>query len=57
MVAYARARTRSWFAKLWPVTAQPIKSEVVELDKSKEFIEEQRKHFLEVTKNGGFWFS
>ena len=39
MVSFARARTRSWLSRLWPVTVQPIKNETVELDKSKELIE------------------
>ena len=60
MVSFARARTRSWLSRLWPVTVQPIKNETVELDKSKELIEkqqEQNKFFLEASKNGGMWFS
>ncbi|KGG21333.1 putative protein family PM-5 [Prochlorococcus marinus str. SS2] len=45
---------------LWPVTVQPIENETVELSKSNELIEkheEQRKSFLEASKNGGMWFS
>ena len=60
MVSFARARTRSWLSRLWPVTVQPFKNETVELDKSKELIEniaEQNKCFLETSKNGGMWFS
>ena len=60
MVSFARARTRSWLSRLWPVTVQPFKNETVELDKSKELIEnqqEQNKFFLEASKNGGIWFS
>ena len=60
MVSFARARTRSWLSRLWPVTVQPFKNETVELDKSKELIEnqqEQNKCFLEASKNGGMWFS
>ncbi len=60
MVSFARARTRSWLSRLWPVAAQPIKKEKVELDKSKELIEnlaQQNKCFLEASKNGGMWFS
>ncbi|AAP99684.1 MULTISPECIES: hypothetical protein [Prochlorococcus] len=60
MVAYARSRTRSWLSMLWPVTVQPIENETVELSKSNELIEkheEQRKSFLEASKNGGMWFS
>jgi len=60
MVAYARARTRSWISILWPETVETIKSETTDLAKSKELIEkhqEQRKNFLEASKNGGMWFS
>ena len=60
MVAYARARTRSWISILWPETVQSIKSETNDLAKSKELVEkhqEQRKNFLEASKNGGMWFS
>ena len=60
MVSFARARTRSWLSRLWPVTVQPIKNETVAMDTSKELIEkqqEQNKYFLEASKNGGMWFS
>ena len=60
MVSFARARTRSWLSRLWPVTVQPIKEETVTMDKSKELIEkqqEQNKFFIEASKNGGMWFS
>ena len=60
MVSFARARTKSWLARLWPVTVQPIKDETVAMDMSKELIEkqeEQNKVFLEASKNGGMWFS
>ena len=60
MVSFARARTRSWISRLWPVTAQPIKNEAAAMDMSKELIEkqkEQNKCFLEASKNGGMWFS
>jgi len=60
MVSFARARTRSWISRLWPVTAQPIKNEEAAMDMSKELIEkqkEQNKCFLEASKNGGIWFS
>ena len=60
MVSFARARTRSWLSRLWPVTVQSIKNETVELDKSKELLEniaKQNKCFLEASKNGGMWFS
>ena len=60
MVAFARARTKSWFSRLWPLTVQSINNEIVELEKSKELIEkqqEQNRSFLEASKNGGMWFS
>ena len=60
MVSFARARTRSWISRLWPVTVQPIKNETAAMDMSKELIEnqqEQNKCFLEASKNGGMWFS
>ena len=60
MVSFARARTRSLLARLWPVTAQKIKDESAELDSSKNLIENQEsqnKYFLEAIKNGGLWFS
>ena len=60
MVAYARARTRSWISILWPETVQSNKSDTTDLAKSKELAEkhqEQRKNFLEASKNGGMWFS
>ncbi len=60
MVAYARARTKSWLSMIWPETVQRVDSASVELKKSKELMEkqaEQKIHFLEATKNGGMWFS
>ena len=60
MVSFARARTRSWISRLWPVTVQTVKNEKVAMDISKELIEqqqEQNKFFLEASKNGGMWFS
>ena len=60
MVSFARARTRSWLSKLWPQIVQHLKNETGELDNSKEIIDkqhEQNKCFLEVSKNGGMWFS
>ena len=60
MVSFARARTRSWLSRLWPVTAQPINTDPVEFENPKEIIEnikEQNKCFLESSKNGGMWFS
>ena len=60
MVAFARARTRSWLSKILPVTVQPIKNETVAIDISKDLIENQKKQnnfFLQASKNGGIWFS
>ena len=60
MVSFARARTRSWISRLWPVTVQPIKNETVAMDMSKDLIEkqkEQNKCFLEASENGGMWLS
>ena len=60
MVSFARARTRSWLSRLWPMTVQPIKNETVNPGNSKDLIEkqqEQNKFFLEASKNGGMWFS
>ena len=42
------------------MTAKPLTNEKVELQKTKnliEDIEEQNKCFLEASKNGGMWFS
>ena len=60
MVSFARARAKSWLARLWPVTVKNNKNEIAEMDMSKELIEkqqEQNKSFLEASKNGGMWFS
>ena len=60
MVSFARAKTKSWLLRLWPVTVQPTKNETVAMDMSKELIEKQQKQnkcFLEASKNGGMWFS
>ena len=60
MVSFARARTRSWLSRLWPLTAQPIKNETVVVGKSNELIAKQReqdKFFLQASKNGGMWLS
>ncbi len=59
MVSFARARTRSWLARLWPLKAQ-LNNKAVAIDKSKVLIEkqqEQNKFFFETCKNGGIWFS
>ena len=60
MVSFARARTKSWLSRLWPVTVQPTKNETVAMDMSKELIEkqqEQNKCFFEASENGGMWLS
>ena len=60
MVSFARARTRSWISRLWPVTVQSNENEAVAMDMSKKLIEnqqDQNKCFLEACKNGGMWFS
>ncbi len=60
MVSFARARTRSWISRLWPLTVQTITNEGNELEKSKGLIDKQREQndcFLESIKNGGMWFS
>ena len=60
MVSFARARTRSWLDKLWPVKGQTNKNEIIELEKSKELIDQQKEQnnlFLEAINNGGIWFS
>ena len=60
MVSFARVRTKSWLSRLWPVTVQPTKNETVAMDVSKDLIKKQQKqnkYFLEVSKNGGMWFS
>ena len=60
MVAFASARTRSLLSMIWSVKVPSITNETVELDKSKQFIENQQtqnKCFLEASKNGGMWFS
>ena len=60
MVSFARARTKSLLSRLWPMTAEPLNNQKVELHKSENLIEdikEQNKCFLEASKNGGMWFS
>ena len=52
MVAYARAITRSWLSMLW--------SDTLDEEKSRELFDKhskQNKRFLELSKNGGMWFS
>ena len=60
MVSFARARAKSWLARLWPVTVKNNKNVIAEMDISKELIEkqqEQNKCFLEASENGGMWFT
>ena len=60
MVSFARARKKSWLSRLWPVTAQSDINLSTDSDECKKLIENQReqnRYFLEVTKNGGMWFS
>ena len=60
MVAYARARTKSWLSILWATTDETIKRETVDLLKDQELLKkhaEQKKSFLDASKNGGIWFS
>ncbi len=60
MVAFARARTRSWLSRLWPISVQLNNNQTAELDTSNKLLEnqlEQNKCFLEASKNGGIWFS
>ncbi len=45
---------------LWPLRIQIINSEIDDLGKPKELIvkhAEEKQRFLEVSKNGGMWFS
>ena len=61
MVSFARARTRSWISKLWPLTVEKkINNETFVLDRSNELMNKQQSEkeiFLETIKNGGIWFS
>ena len=60
MVSFARARTRSWVSKLWPLQIKTRNNATSDLSASKELVDkqnEQNKFFLEATKNGGIWFS
>tara|TARA_Y100001968_G_C19014554_1_gene552183 strand:- start:1 stop:183 length:183 start_codon:yes stop_codon:yes gene_type:complete len=60
MVSFARARTRSWLSKLWPVIVQSNNDETGVMDMPEKLIEnqkEQNKCFLDASKNGGIWFS
>ena len=60
MVSFARARTRSWISKLWPLTVEKINKDTFALDRSKESMNKQQSektNFLEAIRNGGIWFS
>ena len=60
MAAFAIAKTRSLLAMVLPRNIYSSKSEMDNLAKSKTLVEkhaEQKKRFLEVSKNGGMWFS
>tara|TARA_Y100001968_G_scaffold226679_1_gene209448 strand:+ start:558 stop:740 length:183 start_codon:yes stop_codon:yes gene_type:complete len=60
MVSFARARAKSWLARLWPTTVKANKNETGAMDMHKDLIEnqnEQNKCFFEASKNGGMWFS
>ena len=60
MVSFARARTRSWLSRLWPLTVKHIHNEKIQIEMSEKLIEKQQernKCFLEASKNGGLWFS
>ena len=60
MVSFARARAKSWLARLWTVKVKTNKNETAEMDMSKELIEkqqEQNKCFFEASENGGMWLS
>ena len=60
MVSFARARTRSWLSRLWPVKAQSIHLKKDAVSDYRNLIkkqEEQNNCFLEASKNGGIWFS
>tara|TARA_Y100001968_G_C19138190_1_gene610134 strand:+ start:372 stop:554 length:183 start_codon:yes stop_codon:yes gene_type:complete len=60
MVAFARARTKSWISRLWPMAIGSNSKEKIEYKQSQEVIDkhkEQNKRFLELNKNGGIWLS
>tara|TARA_Y100001968_G_scaffold255506_1_gene241664 strand:- start:271 stop:453 length:183 start_codon:yes stop_codon:yes gene_type:complete len=60
MVSFARVRTRSLLSKLWPMTVKPINNDIADLEEPIGIVEMQQRQnnsFLEITKNGGFWFS
>tara|TARA_B100000579_G_C22663304_1_gene772011 strand:+ start:498 stop:680 length:183 start_codon:yes stop_codon:yes gene_type:complete len=60
MVSFARLQTRSWLARLVPSKVQDVKNDKDQLGTINELHENiaaQNKCFLEVSKNGGMWFS
>jgi len=60
MVSFARARTKSWLSRLWPMPVQSFKRETINMDETTLLIEQhsrQNKRFIELSKNGGMWFS
>ena len=60
MVAFARARTRTLFSRLWPSIIKSEKTDRVVSEKAQTQAhtnDKQNKRFLEITKNGGIWFS
>ncbi len=60
MVSFARARTKSWISRLWPISVQSFESKTIQLDEAKELMEKQtrqNRRLLDLSKNGGMWFS
>ncbi len=66
MVSFARARTKSWISRLWPMpmpmpmSFHSFRSNTIQQDEENELIEKQSRHnkrFLELSENGGMWFS
>ena len=60
MVSFARARTKSWLSKLWPVKVHSLNFNKAGLDDSIDIIAEQKeqnKSFFDASKSGGIWFS
>tara|TARA_Y100001968_G_C19398828_1_gene739880 strand:+ start:453 stop:635 length:183 start_codon:yes stop_codon:yes gene_type:complete len=60
MVTFARARTKSFLAMLWPIQVQSNNENTDDIGRSNELLKkhaEQKRRFLEVSKNGGMWFS
>ena len=60
MVSFARARTKSWLSRLWPMSVQSFKSKAIQLDEANDLIDKQsrqNKRLLALSENGGIWFS